>query len=378
MAREKRSKAGTSFPRPQQDLQLYVEGVSTGRKVIRLFVNDAERDSVDVNVFQWFGPLNVPEHGTYQYKVTAAPQGGKWVDPEGGAIAAGAGTSDVKIRWGEGPQVGKAVYHASENYIWDLGVNVVGITVEAPDASSFNAANRGIEGGVVANAILGDMKQVASGRLADGEHGLFWKAKVTLTGPGDNGNRGVAQMKVGFTQEVDVTALNTTYNGIAQSRVHGMQGNRYRDAVPQTPWYSSSNEATFFDPSPQKKTDIIFSDDSPGVSFPVLAKRNDPLERRVRRVNIIYDFDLYVSAQTEDTRNDAEKVTVNEALAEWRWDGSQGIGGGDDYDWDAGRSVVTPPQNWADLTDGTGPDEQRGLANQVISDANLWNTNWNV
>lgn len=163
----------------------------------------------------------------------------------------------------------------------------------------------------------------------------------------------------------------------AQRRPAGTVRRRH-EAVRDAGRAASSDDSTFFNPSPQKKSDVILSMDSPGVSFPVLAKKDDPQQRRVQRLNVIYDFDLYVSAQTEDTRNDAHKVTVNEAHAGWQWDGSQNIGGPPDYLWAPADSTVTPPQEWRDLTDGSGPDINRRVANDVISDPNLWNNNWNV
>ena len=229
------------------------------------------------------------------------------------------------------------------------------------------------------------MKQIQSGEPVN-DPGMRWQAKITLRGAGADGNRGVAQMKVGFIQNVTVTKLRATYTGIAQQRVHGMEAhgaqgdlNPYLDGVENTtsPWYDTGGVSTFFDPSPTKKVHTITSSDSPGVSVPVRARKDRPNENLLTRLEVVYDFALFVSAVTRDTRNDADDVYAKQAIAPWQWDGSQDIAA-PDFDWDQNASVVNVPADWTEVTDGTEPRTAGPLANSVINDVQQWNKNWTV
>jgi hypothetical protein len=136
---------GVEIPVQQQDLTLYVEGVSAGAHNIELWVDGKKRDTVKVTVFQWVGPLNVPAGGTYEYKVQSTPYAGAhWLSPSGGFLLPRDGNpSDVDVAWlGGAPNIGRAIYQVTDNYTWDLEVNVVVMTVAAPDSGAAFTAGR--------------------------------------------------------------------------------------------------------------------------------------------------------------------------------------------------------------------------------------------
>lgn len=384
---ERAQAADLTFDMPAEGLRLWVEGraVGTDSLSLQLLVGDAviQGDRAKVTAFRWFGPLNVPEHAIYRYNATGTlPEGAKWIEPVGGTLWTSSliGPSDVTIKWGAGPVVGKANFRVDGNYTWGLGVNVVEVKVEAPDVGdAFDAAAQGVEGTVgPTNDVVGPLKKVNSGDAAN-DPGLTWQAKVTLNGP--DGDRGVAQMNVGFVQNATLTAYRATYAGIAQARMHGVQGETVFDADPDAagrPWFRTVDAAVFFDPSAENKVKTIRSADTPFANVPVRGKKALSDDNLITRLDLMWDFNLFVVAATRDTRNSASQVHAKQASGQWQWDGSQNIGGKPEHKWDAALSKVTPPAvGWTEQDDGSEPKKDGTLGNTRLADLGEWNDNWN-
>jgi len=220
------------------ETQLYVEGYSSGAGTISVDWSNgtqqlANADALTVNVFDWIGPLNVPDYSKYDYLARGGEPGASgWLDPGGGITDSITQLPEeweqITIKWNGGPQVGKAVYQASQGYIWDLNVNVVQVTVGNPDlpaqpfapGTPFDAGTRTVR--------QTDRKAIASGTVT----GLSWQAKVTLNGPEQG--RGVKFMRVGFVQNADDTRLTGTYGDQGPVLTSDLQGQSFLDCSEQS------------------------------------------------------------------------------------------------------------------------------------------------
>lgn len=142
--------------------------------------------------------------------------------------------------------------------------------------------------------------------------GIDFKAKVTLTGPGNN--EGVNKIHTGFLQNVTMSKLRAQYleNGTASNTrwlIHPRQGQTFSDVAKDQPgpWYSSEPISVLFSPQNQaESTKEISSNDSPQKSFPATWEflnfasmiQNDPNFSFASSIFIKYDFSLFVGAQT--------------------------------------------------------------------------------
>ena len=319
------------------DETFYVEGTVKGGHTITLFVDGKEADRVKVTVFQWVGPLNVPQYGTYKYKVVEPPAGGKWLDPDGGSVEHGANTSDMDIFWAAGPQIGKAIYQPQENYTWDLEVNVVEVAVDAPDQGQAFTPGNVVDAGFDFDSAGNKMKLVK----ATGP-GLTWRAKVTFNGPSLNGknDRGVRQMRAGFVQNLRPTTLRGTYANNRTAK-WTLEGNTYYwDTIDAgTAFYSTVPAAIFQDATPTNKTKLINSEDSPGWG-----PRTVFNGQKLASMQLVWDFRLYVVALTKDTRNAANQVYASQAQANWVFNGTGNLN--NNFAWTSNVAAVTPPTAW--------------------------------
>lgn len=360
---------GQEFPTPQQDKTLYVEATSTGNKTITLVVNGKPQDSVRLKAFQWTGPLNVPQHGTFNYTVSTPPvQGAKWLNPGGGTITQGANTSNVDIQWGAGPAVGKAIYQATADYVWDLGVNVVEVKVENPEqGQAFTTANV-VDNGLGQDGNGNQIKIVRAGTQGVNS-GLEWKAKVTFNGPG--GDRGVAQMRAGFVQNLKVTTFRGGYtnNVGAKSQLESTNFWDTKDRASYAEKFYSTAAPSLFedaDPSQHRTSKEIAEDDSPQGGPRTLFNG-----QRLTSMNLVWDFKLYVVALTKDTRNSANQAYTGQAVAEWQFNGSGAINP-NNFAWTGMGAGVTAPNGWTALNDGGQLVTSGSRFNSVVNTAG-WN-----
>lgn len=328
--------AGAQFNAPQNDWTLYVEGRTSGRKIMKLWVNGKETDqTVVINVFQWEGPLNVPEWGTYNYKVLTADTPGGW-RPSGEIydIVDGANTRNAQVRWQGGPVVGHLEYLVNDNYQWSLDVNVVDIQViDINNANDFTTNGTA----VIGQREYRDRRGIGPGKMVDSfnstkdipntnpvkkeTEAIAWAATVQLTGP--ENNRGVRQMEVGFIQNLKATKLNATFTGVPKTS--SLEGNRYWDTITQgqtaeKPFYDLDPGARFTaaDFAATGNTKRMQSQDSPFMTFPIFIDRNHR-DQIISALNVQWDFDLYVAAKTIDTRNKANLVLTTVAESSWQW-----------------------------------------------------------
>lgn len=254
--------------------------------------------------------------------------------------------------------IGKAVYQAAPSYIWDLGVNVVGVIIGAPDTGAAFAAGTPADGGTVVTGNT-EWKIVASG-----SPGIRWRAKVTLNGP--DGDRGVKFMRAGFVQNVDFTTNTGTYSTEGRTLTSDLQGQSFLDADDlEAPYYSLRAWAVFFDPSPSNKVKIIDEEDSPVGGPPLTFDCGigvDPGDDVVDSMNLVWGFRLYVTVASADYRViDAARVFTSRAWAPWTFNASVAISQTSPYGWTgAPPPGVTAPSAWIPVTDGSQPPQLSG------------------
>lgn len=152
---ERAEPADLTFDMPADGLRLFVEAGALGEGTLslQLLVGQAviQSDRAKVTAFRWFGPLNVPEHAIYQFKVATPPTAeSRWVEPVGGTLWTSSliGPSDVTIKWGAGPTGGKARYKVNDNYTWGLNVNIVEVVVEKDGAGAASTAGNVVDDGL--------------------------------------------------------------------------------------------------------------------------------------------------------------------------------------------------------------------------------------
>jgi len=362
----------STFSAAAEDETLYVEGSLPGAGILYVdWWNDSEQinaaDRVTVTVFEWEGPLNVPDHSIHKYTASGAASGignSQWLGAENGSFVwsfdGDSGPDEAMIKWNGGSAVGKAVYQAEANYIWDLEVNLVQVGIGPPDGeNAFSPGTPFDLGSGLENGVL--HKAVSSGDPA----GLIWRAKVSLDGP--NGDRGVKFMRIGFVQNVDIAALNGYYSPTGKTLTSSIQGESYLDAATSSgelPYYSTGAHAVFFDPdpsaSPPRKVKTIVSGDVPAQGVPLTFQQHSAVQSGddiVDVMNIVFDFDLFVTARTTDPRNAANQRYTSRAFAHWLFNGSGSVGQTAPYPWTpgsgAGNSVLG--WQWTAVTDGSQP-----------------------
>jgi hypothetical protein len=348
---------------------LYVEGVSAGAGILYVdwwngqqTINGA--DTLAVTVFDWIGPLNVPDYSKHEYRATGAASGqgnSMWLAPEGGSIASstpGDATDVVVIHWLAGPAVGKARYQADPNYIWDLEVNVVEVRIQSPDEDNPFVAGTPSDGGQVDEAGT-TWKLVESGSPA-----IEWAAKVTLNGP--KGDRGVTFMNIGFVQNAEVTAYKGMYQTVGRPLTSSIEGQTYIDCEDGStpPYYTVTESAVFFDPSPTNKVRVLFAEDSPIGGAPLtydqglgVSQDDDVLDS----IQLVWDFHLCVTARTTDSRNNANAIYTSRARVEWEFNGSGDIAQTSPYAWSAVGAEIIVPAAWTPVTEGWQPPKMAGV-----------------
>ena len=216
---------------------LYVEGWTVGNGLIKVnWSNGADTiddaDEVKVTTFDWSGPLNVPGHAIYTYAASGGATGlgnSTWLGPDGGSISTitetASGTDSMKILWDGGPVVGKAVYQAHPDYIWDLEVNVVQVKIKSTgNTPSYNNTPFQVTG-------------AGSPYIKASDQVFALTADIvveTVTGPTVNGDeRGKKFIEVGIVHQARFDAKHALYNdSMPKQRVRSSleDGNIHWDA----------------------------------------------------------------------------------------------------------------------------------------------------
>lgn len=360
------------------DTTLYVEGCTVGSGNIKVNWKNGSAtlagcDEIKVTVFNWLGPLNVPDYSIHRYTANGALGSSQWITPVNGAIQTGSGSSDITVLWSGGAVVGKAVYQANSDYLWDLEVNVVEIKIEPPTAGNAFTAGTPADGGTFT-----DSAGVLSKRVTSGSPGIDWNAKVTLNGP--NSDRGVSKMRIGFVQNITVTAFIGTYTTENKSLVSSIQGNSYLDYVDGStaPYYIDTGSGVFFNPSPALKTKTLSSSDTPASGPPLTYDQGGSVSAGddvVDSMSLEWDFVLHVTASTVDTRNGANEIYTSRAKANWEFNAAGTVGQTSPFAWSAGGSAgVTAPSSWTPVTDGSQPTYTSGTQYNMALRSDTWST----
>jgi len=359
------------------DTTLYVEGITAGSGNIKINWKDGtttldDCDEIKVTVFDWLGPLNVPDYSIHQYTASGALGSSQWTTPVNGTIKTGSGTSDITILWNGGPVIGKAVYQVNANYLWDLEVNVVEVKIENPSAGNPFAAGAPSYAGNINFGVLGPV-------VSSGAPGMRWRAKVTMNGPTANAvnNRGVTHVEVGFVQNLTFTTCRGDYTvgGVAQSLSANIQGNSYHDKVNGLPagtvYYATGGSYTFKPAGTSaaaRTIDPLWCQDTPTAGVPLYYKKglvlNPPNDDTLDSMHWTGTFDLWITARTDDSRNSADDIYTCRASGDWTFNVNEAYPMANPL---AG-SNVTVPAAWTAITDGSTPTLTTGqTANQALA-----------
>jgi hypothetical protein len=376
-----------------QDRTLYIEAPKRTAGTIKLnwrrdphAAPKGALDEVKLTAFEWKGPLNVPDYSIHGYTVASPPTGSKWIAAgmQHGTIKSGADSANAQIQWTDGAEIGKAVFQANANFIWDLGVNVVEVKIEAPpntgptfvpghprEAPNLEGANP-------------QKKRIFSGNRNGQtvtEQGLRWSAKITLTGPLQG--RGVDKIEVGFVQNVKWSKYRARYaganGGVDRWLKFQHEGEAYLDKqIPpdaKSSFYDSSDDGMFKNATPNQNTKVISSFDEPEILFPVLWDFQHA-DTHLKHIDGIWDFDLFVVARTTETASAANGVYTTRAEAKWHWDSSSDIGPAGvapAYHWiPPTGGGITFDQSWSAVSDGSQPPILTGKVANVISNPPTW------
>ena len=162
---------------------------------------------VKLTVFKLEGPLNVPDHSKHHYQAGGATPSAEstWLPSTQSTTAQFLNSPNkepdtAEYTWGEGEKTGLAIYRASKNYIWQVEVNIVNITLgtniitHAPTGIS-QAANDPANG-TTPNMIQSNVP---------GEYAMRNRAEVQVHGPTRAGReRGIEFIEIGIIQMLDI------------------------------------------------------------------------------------------------------------------------------------------------------------------------------
>jgi hypothetical protein len=370
--------AGSEFD-ATEETTLYVEGRFEGAGTIAVdWYNDTisvvGADSILVNVFRLYGPLNVPNYSKYDYRATGGASADSfWTTPSGGSLVSSSSSSTTdtaEILWGSGPVVGKASYQAATGYVWDLDVNVVQIVL----TSSEDAFARGTDptDGTHVDWFRGFEAKIVN----SGDPAIYWAIEVTLYGP--NGDRGLRQMRIGFVQNVDVARYWASYRTVSKTLTSSLEGQSFLDCDEESggPYYTTDANAVIFGATPTTSSRTLFEDDGPSGGPPLTFDKGigvDYTDDVVDELELIWNFHLYLTASTSESRNNASSVYTALASADWTFNGSGEISQTSPYKWTRSGTVVTFPTAWSMLTHGERPT----LVGGAIFNTELKRDSWN-
>jgi len=338
------------------DTTLYVEGCTVGNGKIKINWTDGTHnlddcDEVQVTVFDWSGPLNVPGYAIYEYKASGALSASKWLTANGGQIRTGANTSDVTILWNAAPVVGKAVYQVNTDYIWDMEVNVVQIKISS-------ANNSAKYPGVLSQAAPGST--TLNSNPAGGGHAMTANFRVELVkGPTVGGSdRGVKFMEMGLVHHARFIKERAYYDDVLpkKKRVGGIEGYQggswlWDPADASTlPWTFQDADHYFRPPDDNPVQNRDFSTFDSPVNFVTdkIVTNGDTVDRNELRM----EHRVYFAVKTTvPDVNGSSAVLTQRLVLNWRlvadgtWDEATGVwsyaGPGDGVDGDGAWSEVT-------------------------------------
>lgn len=123
----------------------------------------------------------------------------------------------------------------------------------------------------------------------------------------------------------------------------------------------------------------IQSTDRPFMTFPLYPEEGAQRGSPIARLNVRWDYDLYVAAKTVDVRQKANERLTTVAESQWRWDPSSAIDQ-QTLDFPAGQAARVPTvvSGWANTSTGApasgqmyGPGSTKRF-NTLVGDNAHW------
>ena len=141
-----------------------------------------------------------------------------WLTPSGGNTVSTDTpptnwTQATTILWSGGPEVGKAVYQASPDFIWSLKVNVVQVSVTSLTGQEPLRAGHNCYGTAYPTTLGYDAAFACSGGKGGVNRALAMEftAEVDLRGPGPGDGRGIRFINGGFVQVLTTPLIRAHY-----------------------------------------------------------------------------------------------------------------------------------------------------------------------
>jgi hypothetical protein len=378
----------------------YVEGDQDGQSTLNLKQAGQILDSLTINVFSFTGPQDVPDFSVYSYGIVGLPAtaAASWQVNYSGQLRSST-QSSASIGWQFGGinAFGQASYAVNDNYTWSYYVNIVQITVtEAPVGSSFPpqpdsgsfqthfptapaGPNKATSVFIDSNAFGNSESEVSVAAVTlVGPNGFMVEGPLGNAVQNPNGNWGVDQMVVGFTQLLLSSSLIGFYQGggILESLVD--LSTPLLDASSSGTAWVLHNSASIPSQLVQNRPDAVGSIpltisvyDKPAIAFPAYFDQSSAAvgQYPITAASISENFVLNVSAGTKDSSqqsgNSAVLGNVYTIVAQhsWNWTGSGVFNGALQYTADSGDGVNS-------LTNWVTPSAGYYFVNPYLKKAN--------
>ena len=333
----------TIFP-ADEETTLYIEGIAQDVEALTLSWSNEHAecpntDRVQLTVFNWQGPLNVPGYAAYHYIVSGdLPAGAGWSGATDGAtVQSGQGTPGATILWGAGPTVSRMQLTVNEDYWWELEVNVVRIDVGAGQ-NGISYTNPAWMCGQQ-NPLL----YICFGSFASGNPGMSASVNARVEGPIVGASprmRGARIIQLGFIQDATVPQMHGRFDFEndpqigAWKRVFSLEGTGpHPDVAPTStaPWYDSQStwgtRGFHAVGNITQAVNVSFNTtDSPDPrpsDLAVMTQQNvqDLIDWMAMRI----EFKLYFAVRTTATTNGASNQFAQRGYAQWVAEGSGAI-----------------------------------------------------
>jgi hypothetical protein len=367
------------------DKTLYVEGISKAVGTIQLnYTNGtatySDLDRIKLTVFNWLGPLNVPGDAKYEYSAQGLPLGvGEWITPVGGAIASTATPRDATILWNNNPAVGRAVFQADTDYVWDLEVNVVQIQISAANNS---ATYPGTIHQWPTNGQLWDSHKVVA-PVDDAMKANFEVAQIK--GPTVNGSdRGVKFMEMGQVHQARFTRWRAYYDDLpAMKRVSKLEGYMSgtwlwdSGTAATVPWTFTNADHYLKPANDTALANQSFSTtDAPRLLITdIVVSNGDTIDRSECEM----EHQVFFAVRTTQDINGSGEVLTQRLVLKWKiiapgtWNATTGV-----WTFTGAGSGISGDGTWTEVTNGaTVPKPAtKTTLNQLLMDPMVGGGNW--
>jgi len=364
--------SGTTEFDANADINLYVEGFTVGSGNVNLNWKNGtttldDCDEIKVTVFNWLGPLNVPGYAIYRYTASGALGTSKWITPNSGTIKTGTDTSDVTILWDGGPVVGKAIYQANADYIWDLEVNVVQVKIkQMGNSAAYNSTpfQVGGAGGAVIKASSQANCMTANVVVEEVEGPTVSSAQ-----------RGKKFMELGIVHQAGFDAKHGLFNDTTpkkRRRSSLQDGQTHWDAaaVGTIPWvFTDTDHYLNITSDATPISDKEFKTfDNPQISctdqFTLGGDQVDVLAPNMFHV-------LYLAVRTKQNVNNSHDVIAQRGKLNWRFNGTGGVDGSGA--WTLTGNGVTGDASFSEIQSGDNVPKAAANLNEAFS-TQTWTT----